>query len=128
MQTFDRRRGLAVENDLVAHRLHAEHTDPVLDENRQNFLLEAVEMRVHHVERHLHGVEGELVGERGLEHLEMNVGAFVAGESDITHFPLLLGFEHGFHSAAAREDAVGIGIANYFVELQQINTVSLQAT
>ena len=75
----------------------------------------------------MHGVEGELVGERGLEHLEMNVGTLVAGEADVSDLPLLLGFEHGLHAAATGEDAVGIGVANHFVKLQQVNVVGLQA-
>ncbi len=92
----------------------------------KNFLFEAVVVRVHDVERHLHGVEREFVSEGGLEHLQVNVGALVAGESDVADFALLLRFEHCFHAAAFGKDAIGIGVANDFMKLQKVNVIGLQ--
>src|ERR1700676_3231104 len=53
--------GLALENDVVTHRLHTQHADVVLEQDRQNFLFETIEVRVHYVERHLNSVEREPV-------------------------------------------------------------------
>ncbi len=38
-----------------------------------------------------------------------------------------LGFEDGFHAAAGSEDTLGVGHANDFVELEQIDVAGLQA-
>src|SRR5271167_2551285 len=45
--------GFTHENKVVAHRLHAEHADIVLEQDRQDSSFETVEVRVHYVERHL---------------------------------------------------------------------------
>src|SRR6266550_8498218 len=52
---------LAFENNVVTHRLHTEHADVVLEQDRQNFLFKAIKVRVHYVERHLNGIEREAV-------------------------------------------------------------------
>ena len=54
-------RCFALKNNVVTHGLHAEHADVVLDQEGQNFLFEAVEVRVHYVEGHLNGIERESV-------------------------------------------------------------------
>ena len=56
-------------NDTVAHGLHAEHADVMFHEHGEDFLFEAVIMRVHDVKRHLHGVKRELVSKSRLQHL-----------------------------------------------------------
>ena len=61
LQTLDRCNGLALKNDLIAHRFHAENSDSVLGQHRQDPLFETVEVGVHHVERHLNGIERESV-------------------------------------------------------------------
>ena len=57
---------------------------PILcfDQHGQHLLLEAVEVGIHHVQRHLHGVEAETVAAGDLEHLQMDLGALVPGEAD----------------------------------------------
>ena len=90
MQAFYRGNPLAFQNDSVCHRLHAQHADLLLYEFRQNHLREATKMRVHHVQRHLHGVEVEAVILRDFQHIKMNVRIFVAGESDIANFASFL--------------------------------------
>lgn len=69
MQAFDGADGVAFEDDAAAHWFHAEHADLFLFQDRQDAALETVEMGVHHVQWHLDGVEPELVGGGGLEHL-----------------------------------------------------------
>src|SRR6185437_4232660 len=91
-----------------------------------DFLFEAVVMGVHHVEGHLHAIEAEVVLVRRLEHLQVNLGAFVAGESDVTHLAGFFSRENGFERAAGREDALGILHADDFMELEQVEMVGLQ--
>src|SRR6266403_2235790 len=56
----------------------------------------------------------------------MDVRALVAREADEADFARFLSFQHGFHPAFGK-NAIRIGVANYFVELQQIDPVSLKA-
>src|SRR5882724_5582243 len=57
----------------------------------------------------------------------MNVGTFVAGEANVANLSRLLCFEHGFQRSAFSKNAVRIVVANYFVELQQIDAIGLKA-
>src|SRR4029077_4724602 len=68
-QTLDRRNSLASENDLIAHWFHAENSDAVLGQRRQDPLFETVEVGVHYVERHLNSIECEAVLGGGGQHL-----------------------------------------------------------
>jgi len=65
--------GEAVLLRTVAHRTHPEQGDVVRYEHGENFLFEAVVKCVHDVERHPHGIEGELVREGPVQHLYMNI-------------------------------------------------------
>src|SRR5215469_1868973 len=58
----------------------------------------------------------------------MNVGAFVAGETDKPEFPRLLRFKNSFQRATGGKDAVRIGVANHFVKLKEVEVVGLEAT
>ena len=60
------------ENNVVAHRLHSQHTDVVLEQHGQNLFFETVEVRIHYVERHLNGIEREAVLGRGGQHFQMS--------------------------------------------------------
>src|SRR5258708_5435925 len=57
----------------------------------------------------------------------MNVGTFVAGESNVANLAGLLRFAHGFHRSALGKNAIRIVFANHFVELQKIDAIGLQA-
>src|ERR1700691_4488684 len=57
----------------------------------------------------------------------MNIGALVPSESDVAKLPRLPRFEHSLDRASGCEDAVGVGIADDFVKLQQIDMVGLKA-
>ena len=99
----------------------------MLKRDRHDALLEAVEMRVHDVERHLHGVEAEAVPVGRLEHVAMDRRALVAGEADVADLALLARPQHGLQRAAWREHALGIVHADDLVELQQVDVIGLQA-
>jgi len=83
-------RRFALENKVVAHWLHAEHAHIVLKQDRQHFSFEAVEVRIHYVQRHLDGVEPEPMLGSGVQHLQMDVRTLVAGESDVTDLACFL--------------------------------------
>jgi len=78
------------ENNVVAHRLHSQHTDVVLEQHGQNLFFETVEVRIHYVERHLNGIEREAVLGRGGQYFQMYDRAPVAGEADEANLTSLL--------------------------------------
>src|ERR1700694_4421640 len=63
----------------------------------------------------------------GSQHLQMDVRALVPGESDEANLPGFLRLQDGLHRASGGKNAVGIGIANDLVKLEQINSVGLEA-
>jgi hypothetical protein len=95
--------------------------------HRQHLVGEAAEVRVHDVERHLYGVEVELVLARVVQHAQVDVRILVSSEADVAHLARFFGFEHGFHGAALGEDAVRVFEADDLVELHHINVIGLQA-
>ena len=97
------------------------------DRDGQHALLEAVVVRVHHVERHLHRVEVEVVLVRNLEHVLVDRRALVAGEADVAHLALLAGAQRGLHRAAGCEHPLRVVHADDLVELHQVQVVGLQA-
>jgi hypothetical protein len=128
VQALGGRGGLAIENNFVAHGLHAEHSDIVLNQHGEHFLFEALIVRIHYVERHLNSIECELVGEGRFQHFEVNVWTLVSSETDVANLSLLLCSQRRFHAASLAKDASGIALANHFMELQQVDVVGLQAT
>src|SRR5258708_6149667 len=117
MQAFRGSRRLALKNDVIAHWLHPENADIILHEHGQHVLFEAVEMSVHHVQRHLYRVETELMAGSGREHLQVDVRTLVARETDVADFPGFLRFERRLHSAAGCENAIWIVHADNLVKL-----------
>src|SRR5260370_24153125 len=127
MKTFDRRGCRACENYVIAHRLHTEYADVVLEQDRQNFPFKTIEVRVHYVERHLNRIEGEAVLRGSRQHFQMNVRTFVAGEADKADLAGLLCLNNGLQRAPFRKNAVRIVVANYFVALDEIHSGRLKA-
>src|ERR1700676_1023130 len=84
LQTLDRCNRLASENNLIAHRFHAENSDALLAQHRQDLLFKTVEVSVHHIERHLNGIEPEAVLGGGGQHLQMDLRTLVPCEADKT--------------------------------------------
>src|ERR1039458_10833692 len=67
-------------------------------------MLETPKMRIHYIQRHLHGVEAEFVSGSDLQHPEMNERILMAGKTDVTDLPCLPGVHHGFDRAAGCKD------------------------
>ena len=126
VQALDRRHGVRSQDDAVRHALHAEHADVLLHELGQDELLEAAEVRIHHVERHLHRVEREALLARHFEHVEMDVRILVPGEADVAELARLPRLEQRSVGALLVEDPVGILEADDLVMLHEIDAIGLE--
>src|ERR1700686_3890418 len=56
----------------------------------------------------------------------MDFRALVTGESDIAYLAGLSRLEHRFNRAARSENQLGVGVANDFAKLNQIDSIGLQ--
>ncbi len=126
-QALDRRDGARLQNDAVGDRLHAEHADAPGDELRQHDPAEAPIVRVHHVERHLHRVEGEAVGFGDGKRVQMDVRILVTGEADVAQLAGLARLHERRVRAVVVEHAVRVLVAKYLVMLHQVDAVGLEA-
>src|SRR5713226_10165670 len=59
--------------------------------------------------------------------MQMDDWAFVACEADVANLASLSRLQDGLHPSAFGKNAVRIGVANHFVELEKIDPVSLKA-
>src|ERR1035437_656176 len=108
MQTFNRRHSFALKNKGISHGFHSQHPDLVRNQARENLMLKTSKMRVHYIQRHLHGVEAEFVSSSDLQHPEMNERIFMARKTDVTDLPCLPGVHHGFDRAAGCKDSIWV--------------------
>lgn len=128
VQVLDRLdRRIALQDHPVAEGLHGERRDAVLHQIGQHEVAEAAEMRVHHVERHLHGIEVEAALGRHFEHLEVDARVLVAGEADIAQLAGFFGLDERLHGAALGEDPIGVVVAQDLVMLDEVDPVGAQA-
>ena len=84
-------------------------------------------MRVHDVDRHLHGVEVEAVPCGDLEHAEVDWRVLVSGEADVADLACLASFHRGVDGTVIGEDPVGVFHADDLVELNEIDRVDAEA-
>src|ERR1039458_5873059 len=89
-------------------------------------MLETPKMRIHYIQRHLHGVEAEFVSGSDLQHPEMNERILMAGKTDVTDLPCLPGVHHGFDRPAGCKDSVRVFQSDDLMQLHQINSIRLQ--
>jgi hypothetical protein len=94
---------------------------------RQHLALEAPEVCVHHVERHLDRVEAEAVRLRGVEHPVVHRRILVAGEADEADLARLARGGERLDRAALGEDAVGILEPDRLVDLHQVDVVGAES-
>ena len=85
----------------------------------------AAELRVQDVERHLRGIEMEIVRLRHLQHAQMHHRILVPGEADVANLAGLLRFQQRIHHALV-EEPVRIFHADVLVILHQVHLVRLQ--
>src|SRR5438445_8353286 len=123
VQTLNCCNCLAAENEGVAHGFHAENSDAVSSQNRQDLLFETVEVGIHYVERHLDGIEREAVLCGGGQHPQMNIWTLVACETDKTDLARFFGFHDGLHRSAFGENVIRIGIANHLMEAESVDCI-----
>ena len=120
MKALKRLHRVAFEDDALrgTECFHTEDAGPIGDEAGHDKLRERAEVRVHDVERHLDRVEVEAVLLRDIEHIEVDMRVFVAGEADKADFAGLLRFKDSFHGAALGKDTVGVVEAQDFMMLE----------
>src|SRR6185312_206788 len=94
--------------------------------NGKNYFLEAVKVRVHDVQRHLHAGKEKLVLISHLQHVAVNLRTLVSGETNIANLSCFFRFDGGFHAAPGGEDSLGIVHTDHFVKLQQVDMISLK--
>ena len=70
------------------------------------FFGERAEVRVHHVDRHLHGVEAEAMLLGDLEHVQVDLRILVPGEADVADLAGLLRLHRRVDRAIFGKDAV----------------------
>jgi hypothetical protein len=127
MKAFNRFDDVALENDAAAHGFHADHANALLDEFGQDLVFEAAKVCVHDVQRHLDGVEVEVVFGGSFEHAKVDRGIFVAGETDEAAFASLFRFLQCFNGATVGEGTVGVFEPDDFVKLPEVEVIGLEA-
>src|SRR5438034_4490260 len=83
-------------------------------------------MRVHYIQRHLHGVEQEAVRSRHVEHVQMDVGILVSREADIPDLARSLRVDERTIGAFLVEDTMWIVIPQDLVMLHEIDAIGPQ--
>ena len=87
--------------------------------------IQAAELRVENVQRHLRRIEMEVVRRRLLQHAQMHHRILVPCKSDEANLSGLFGRDGSFERAALTEDAVRIVESQNLVELEQIDVIGL---
>src|SRR2546421_9515744 len=126
VQALDRAYRLAGRDLTVPEGLHPEDSDSLVHEDRHDLLLEALEVGVHHVQRHLDCVESEPVLRSRLEHLQVDRGIFVSRETKVANLPRVLRLEGRLDRAPLGEDSVRILHPDDLMELQEVDDVRLE--
>src|SRR5438105_12194393 len=117
----------APQNKIVSKRFHGLDPDSTLQQNRQDLILKASEVRVHDIERHLYRVETKVIFRCNIQHSKVNERVFVSGKADVTDLTRFSGLQHCFLSSALAKDAVGILRTNHFVMLEEIDVIGLKS-
>jgi hypothetical protein len=91
---------VAHEFAATSQAFHTKSGDAAAGGFGQDLGFEAAKSGVATIERHLHGVEGEIVG----QHAEMNFGILVTGEAEEADLALLPGGDKSFGDAVGGED------------------------
>ena len=68
MQAFHGVDGTAIENDLVAHRLHTKYPNVLFHQHWHDLVLETAKMGIHQIQGHLDGVKSSTVFIPNLQH------------------------------------------------------------
>ena len=118
-----RRRGdsRAGGNHAAAQALHADDASAPLDADGNDLLAEAAELRVHHVDGHLH----RFPIERFVQHSLVDARVAMPGEADVPNLARFLGF-HCRPYATVLEDPVRVVLVDDLVELPEIQIVRPQ--
>src|SRR5579859_7661725 len=97
----------------------------MLYQHGHNFMREAMVMRIHDVQGHLHGVKYKSVGESSVQHFQMDVRVLVTSKTDVTDFARLFRRKRRLEGAIRAKDALRVALSNDFVELHQVDGIGL---
>ena len=114
----------AHELTVATERLHAQTGNAAFVEERQDVGPEAAKGAVERADRHLAGVPLEVE----LEHGAQDVGALVAGESDVANQAAFACLEGRLDCTARLKYPLGVVVVVDFVELPEVQIVHAQAT
>jgi len=106
--------------------LHGEDADTFGVGDGDDLVLEGAEVGVHDVDGHLQGVEVEALLFGIVDHVQVDGGVLVAGESDVADLAGFAGGDGGFHAAAGGEDGFRVVHADDLVDLDEVDHVSLE--
>ncbi len=127
METLRRRYRAGLQNVPVGQAFHAEDANVLPDELWEYELLEAAVVRVHDVERHLDGIEGEALLRRGREHVQVDSRVLVSGKADVAKLTCLTRLHERGIGAFRTEDSMRVLEADDLVMLHEIDAVGLEA-
>src|SRR5215471_2331702 len=123
VQAFDRAHRAGPQGMAVRERLHSQDRDSIPCQLGKHLPLEALEVPVQRIDRHLHGVEPDTMGAGDLEHVEVDVRALVAGESDEADLAGLAGSVHRLPGTSRGEYPFRVVSTDDLVKLHQIEVV-----
>ena len=127
VEELDGIREVGASDGSEAEGLHGEDADAFFLGDGDDLVLEGAEVGVHGVDGHLEGIEVEVVGAGDVQHVKVDAGVFVAGEADEAEFAGFAGGDGGREGGARGEDGFGVGHADDFVELNEVDDVGLEA-
>ncbi len=81
LEALDGRYGPRFQDEAICEALHTEHADVLFHQFWKHQSFEAAIVRVHHVERHLHGVEDKTPLSGDLEHVQVDSRVLVPRDS-----------------------------------------------
>src|ERR1700759_942939 len=123
MQAFDGGHSPRAQDEAVSHRLHGQHDHPAEHYLRHYVPGKRAEVRIHYVDWHLRRVEVKVILLRYLQHPQMNVRIFVAGEADVADLAGLLRLQRGVNRTLLCKDAVRIVETYDLVKLHQVDEI-----
>src|SRR5258705_4882729 len=91
-------------------------------------MLKTAEMGIHHIQRHLDGVEFEVVLRCSVEHSKVHYRILMPCEADVANLAGLLCVQHRLHCPAGSKDSIRVLKTNNLMKLHQVHVVGLQAT
>ena len=118
--------GAGLENGAIGQGLHPQHCHTALLRLRNHVLAEAFVVFIERIDRHLHRIEGEAMVVCRFNHVQVDVGALVAGEADKANLALFPGLLQHLDDVTRLKSLLRVSHANHFMNLDQVDMVRLE--